>query len=307
MNENAYRGPVVVGIDGTPAGLEALALGRVLAETLGAPLVLGAIFGYEASDFGEIVWPTARDADGWLAEAERRLRDSVAWTSVTHCAPTRAHGLVDLAEREEAGIVVLGSSRRASLGRVLAGSTARRVVNGAPCAVAVAPRDFRPGDGLQRIGAAFLDVPEAHQALAFAADLADRPGASLRAITVVYQPSPAHPMFAATGSTYVGWRVSRRQDAEWRALRALRELGRGLGAEAVVLEGDPVERLSEASEGLDLLVVGSRRYGPLRSALLGGVSGPLIEQAACPVLVVPRGIQVGAGSPEPAAAAGEPA
>jgi nucleotide-binding universal stress UspA family protein len=301
MNEIAYRGPVVVGIDGTPAGLEALALGRVLAETLGAPLVLGAVFGYEAADFGEIVWPTARDADGWLAEAERELGDSVAWTSFTHSASTRAHGLVDLAEREEAGIVVLGSSRRASLGRVLAGSTARRVVHGAPCAVAVAPRSFQSRNGLQKIGAAFLDVPEAHAALAFAADLADRPGASLRTITVVYQPSPAHPMFAATGSTYVGWRVSRRQDAEWRAQRALRALTGGLRAEAVVLEGDPVERLTEASTGLDLLVVGSRRYGPLRSALLGGVSGPLIERAACPVLVLPRGVDVPAGVREPAA------
>ena len=67
------------------------------------------------------------------------------------------------------------------------------------------------------------------------------------------------------------------------------------------IEGDPVEQLTEASAGLDLLVVGSRRYGPLRSALLGGVSGPLIERAACPVLVLARGVHVPAGVREPAA------
>jgi hypothetical protein len=36
--------------------------------------------------------------------------------------------------------------------------------------------------------------------------------------------------------------------------------------------------------------VGSRRYGPLRSVLMGGVSGPLVEHAHCPVLIVPRGV-----------------
>ena len=45
-----------------------------------------------------------------------------------------------------------------------------------------------------------------------------------------------------------------------------------------------------AWSGLDLLVVGSRRYGPLRSTLLGGVSSSLVEHAHCPVLIVPRGV-----------------
>jgi nucleotide-binding universal stress UspA family protein len=43
-----------------------------------------------------------------------------------------------------------------------------------------------------------------------------------------------------------------------------------------------------------VLVVGSRRFGPLRSALLGGVSSPLIERAACPVVIVPRGVRADA-------------
>jgi nucleotide-binding universal stress UspA family protein len=114
-------------------------------------------------------------------------------------------------------------------------------------------------------------------------------------------------MFAATGTTYVGWRVSRRQDAEFSARRALRALGAGLGTEAVVLEGDPVECLTEASADLDLLVVGSRRYGPVRSALLGGVSGPLTERAQCPVLVVPRGVRTAPIVAEPGGAGSEPA
>jgi nucleotide-binding universal stress UspA family protein len=42
------------------------------------------------------------------------------------------------------------------------------------------------------------------------------------------------------------------------------------------------------SEQVDLLVAGSRRYGPVMRALLGSVSTQLIHQASCPVLVEPR-------------------
>ncbi len=48
------------------------------------------------------------------------------------------------------------------------------------------------------------------------------------------------------------------------------------------------------SPSTDLLVVGSRGYGPVLRVLLGSVSTRLIHIAPCPVLVIPR--------PEPAAA-----
>ncbi len=47
--------------------------------------------------------------------------------------------------------------------------------------------------------------------------------------------------------------------------------------------------LALASADVDLLVCGSRGYGPLRAALLGGVSSTLAHTASCPLLVVPRG------------------
>jgi nucleotide-binding universal stress UspA family protein len=53
-----------------------------------------------------------------------------------------------------------------------------------------------------------------------------------------------------------------------------------------------VALIVERSLGLDLLVIGSRGYGPLRAVLLGAVSGRVIRDAACPVIVVPRGAEV---------------
>jgi nucleotide-binding universal stress UspA family protein len=59
----------------------------------------------------------------------------------------------------------------------------------------------------------------------------------------------------------------------------------------VRLAGDPAEQLAERSAGVDLMVVGSRGYGPLHSVLVGGVSGRLMRTAHCPTIVVPRGIE----------------
>jgi len=56
-----------------------------------------------------------------------------------------------------------------------------------------------------------------------------------------------------------------------------------------VLEGPPAEVISEAIRGvIDLLVMGSRGYGPIRRALLGSVSEGLVRAATVPVLVMPR-------------------
>ncbi len=37
------------------------------------------------------------------------------------------------------------------------------------------------------------------------------------------------------------------------------------------------------------MLAGSRGYGPLRSVLVGGVSGRLMRTVQCPMIVVPRG------------------
>ncbi len=62
----------------------------------------------------------------------------------------------------------------------------------------------------------------------------------------------------------------------------------GVPATGELLEGDTVDELAALDDReIDLLVCGSRGYGPVRRVLLGGVSSRLIRRAACPV-VVPR-------------------
>jgi nucleotide-binding universal stress UspA family protein len=80
-----------------------------------------------------------------------------------------------------------------------------------------------------------------------------------------------------------------------------REMGAALEADVAALEGgervraelvtgNAVEEISRRSTDADLLVMGSRGYGPRRAVLLGGVSGRVVREASCPVVVVPRGV-----------------
>jgi nucleotide-binding universal stress UspA family protein len=60
------------------------------------------------------------------------------------------------------------------------------------------------------------------------------------------------------------------------------------GLEEHLVEGDPSEVLVRASEGAELLVVGSRGHGRFHRAMLGSVSQRCAQHAACPVVVVHR-------------------
>jgi nucleotide-binding universal stress UspA family protein len=51
---------------------------------------------------------------------------------------------------------------------------------------------------------------------------------------------------------------------------------------------EPADFLIAASQMLDLLICGSRGYGPSRAVLLGGVSRRVTAEAHCPVIVLVR-------------------
>jgi nucleotide-binding universal stress UspA family protein len=150
----------------------------------------------------------------------------------------------------------------------------------------VAPRGYEGGATFRRIGVAFADTPEGRDALSAAAMLAALGDAEIVAHTVLEPPR------VGPGGATPGWVPAAPYDvqprmnaAEERIRTALPE---GMHGRIVVEEGEPAELLAAASPDLDLLVCGSRGYGPLRTVLLGGVSGRLVHMAECPVVVLPR-------------------
>lgn len=202
-----------------------------------------------------------------------------------HAGGSPARVLHELAESRDAAMVVLGSSHRAGAGRILAGGVAERLLQGGPCAIAVAPRGFAeqvPGEP-RVIGVAFDDSPESHGALELAAQLAEAASAALRVISVYEGPTP-DPQGTSLGAPAAYEQV---QEALGNAVRPL---PRELRAEPRFRLGHAARSLIAESElGLDLLVMGSRGYGPLRSVLLGSVSDAVVRAAACPVILLPRG------------------
>jgi nucleotide-binding universal stress UspA family protein len=203
-----------------------------------------------------------------------------------------AHGLDDVAEAIGASMIVVGSERHGARRRISPGSTGERLLHGAICPVAVAPRGLRERSAdapIERIGIAFIDTPEGREAVAVAGALAARTGASLTLYTVVARRAEVFsPVIGRDAEE--AFLATVREDARRALDRARGSLPGGVEVREELLEGDTVEALAALDEReVDLLVCGSRGYGPVRRVLLGGVLRRLVRRAACPVLVVPRG------------------
>jgi nucleotide-binding universal stress UspA family protein len=285
--------PILVGYQPSGADQAPVELGVAAARFTGAPLVIAAVAG-RGNDLLEE--EAAGDRSGALAELRRELdiEGVDVDTRVLHgrSAPQALH---EAAEELGAGLLVVGSTSRGAVGRLLPGSTATRLMHGAPCPIAVVPCGWKAGGGLHTIGVAFIDTPEARDALDGAAALARRAGAKLRVLTAVRPQG----LTAAYGGgdpmtppiTYEELASVIRTAAEHAVADVLAGEGDGLDAELDVSVGEPGEFLAAASRHLDLLVCGSRGYGPRRAVLLGGVSRQVTTEAACPVIVLPRGVQ----------------
>ena len=196
-----------------------------------------------------------------------------------------ARALQRVIDAEHASLAVVGSTTRGVVGRVAPGTTAQRVINGCACPVVVVPHGHDPPPRLSVIGVGFVPTPEGHRALRAAAAVAQMAGAELRVVTVV---KPGLGTDASAGPTRDTVERSRAR-VEATLTDAIAELTHDVKADGEVMVDDPADALLSVSSNVDLLVMGSRGYGPGLAVLLGGVSRRLTMAARCPVLVMPRG------------------
>ena len=306
--------PILVGYDPRTLDRAPVQFGVAAARFTGAPLIVTSVCAstpLPAAYSHEELVPHATEA---LERLRRELDVEGIQVEYREVHSTSApRGLHEAAERLGAGLLVVGSTGRGVLGRVLPGSTAERLMHGAPSAIAVVPHGWEAGGGLNTIGVAYADTDEAREALRGAHALARRAGATLRVLTVVKVHLGMYgETEAATaeqrGKEFAEVEGEHRVRAEAALRTAVAELDGGVEMTVDAFVEDPADSLVRVSENLDLLVCGSRGYGPLRAVLLGGVSRRVVAEAHCPVIVLPRGVEAplealtaeGSGAPGPA-------
>ena len=291
---------IVVGFDARQEAEDALLLGRELAAAGGAELHVAVVQPRGGAPFERAVsgGQVSEQLDQGLFETAAHLLDGREFTRVSLdgalAGRSAARALHEYAEEQGSDLIVVGSSHRGKVGRILPGSVGESLLRGAPCAVAVAPRGFAEAEraGFAHVGIAYDGSEEAEIALREAQRVARDLGAELRVITVVPTQTQFEMRAALAGELVEDIRVEFREILE----RGLSELDEGVEAEAVLREGDPAEMLTHETQTLDLLVMGSRGYGPVRGALVGGVSAAVTRGAECPILVVPRGVPAARGA-----------
>jgi len=280
-------GTIIAGVDGRDGGRDALAFAAALARATDRNLIAVRVHPHETHVRGSV----AAFEEQLRADAQSDLERALAGAGVEarpmvvgDASPARA--LQRVAEHEHADLLVVGSSHHGAIGHVLVGDVAGSALHHAPCAVAVAPYGYAANSGpVRTIGVGFDGGEESLAALALAAELATQLGAEIAVRRVIASPVPA----AYPAGYEADWadQLERSARAEMTtALQAARAQGVTVSAEVVV--GVPRDELVEFSRQVDLLVIGSRGWGPVRRLLLGGTADRLFRAAAAPVLAVPR-------------------
>jgi len=269
----------IAGYDATDESADGLALARLLTAFTNRRLLVARVIP-DAPDHPGLTHPERLIAREVVAETHEAILAAIPdhdLEVLPVLMPSVVRGLHDVAEQQEAAMLVLGSSRHSSLGRVLLGGTIDALVNNAPCPVAVAPPGFRHQPQIRPavIGVAWDGSGPARAALRHAVELAGVIGLPLRVVTVtpslLDRPSSHVPAPAEDG------------------VALARELAPdGLEVDGIERSGNPSHELAAATkEQVGLLVIGSHQRATPARVLLGSVSLAVVRHAHAPVIVVP--------------------
>jgi nucleotide-binding universal stress UspA family protein len=272
---------VLVGVDDRQGGRDAIALAMHLVDEAGKLTLLNVHSGVLRPVDAAIPGAVAAESDRShsLLEAEReRAGVQAELVSVISTSPGR--GLHQQAEEQQADLIVVGSCSRGAFGRAMLGDDTRAALNGSPCAVAVAAHSYAEAPGpIVKIGVGYDGSPESEAALAMAHELATPTRASVIALEVVSMPSYA---YSGMVSPAIG------ESMEVMIEEAKERMGALPGVDGRAVYGFAGEELAAFGDELDILVVGSRGYGPVKRLVVGSTSEYLERHARCSLLVLPR-------------------
>jgi nucleotide-binding universal stress UspA family protein len=289
---------IVAGCDGHERGRAAVSFASILAQVTGARLVVAAAYLESSFPYPPgLLHAHAEDVERALDAVRDELAPDA--TTVTFEAHSPARALRQLAEREGADLVVVGSRHRAALQRLVDVDHSMQVLHDSPRPVVVVPDDADVRPRLERIAVGVDGSPESLGALAVAVELARCADARLWLQVIVDGRPPAWSTSAAGYAAPVDWSAwqdGTRRLAQEALQRALASIDEDVAAGGNIAVGHPARDLAGVGTWSDLLVLGSRHWGPLGRLVLGSTSEAVVRRASRPVLVVPRGA-VGATVP----------
>ena len=182
-------------------------------------------------------------------------------------------------------MIVVGS-QPGPKGEITPGTTGMRLLQGAPCAVAIPPIGLRERERLHHVGVAYDATEEARAALGLAYALAERDGTAASIYRALPRIGPAYG--GAMGPELDAAALRIRNDAQGELDAAAELAPAGVNPQTVMVHDRPEAITGECNGIVDLLVMGSRGYGPLHRVFAGSSSQALILGAQQPVLIVPR-------------------
>ncbi|NUW31310.1 universal stress protein [Nonomuraea sp. SMC257] len=281
---------ILAGAIPEPRGRDGLVLAALLAKQSGGRLTVAAIQPPGWSTPGparaeEAAWRAylKEQAETTLIQARQVAGDDAEY--VVHAHKGSGRGLVELARRRSADVVVIGSAPGGAKGRIAIGSTADQLLHSSPVPVLLAPRGYAedPPGVFERITVAYRRSPCSDAAVASAAKAAAALEVPLRLVTMVLS-------------------SGKRVEIEERMLERLRDqtaadlkvAARGhrrrLDVEVEVLEGRNVAQalVTTSWRPGEILVCASSTGGPLRRVFLGDTSVKIVKAATCPVMILTR-------------------
>jgi nucleotide-binding universal stress UspA family protein len=282
---------IAAAVDLHPEGRDAAKLGAALAEATGADLALVTIEPDLPLVIPRFDWKRVRrETAAMLAEVQDSLAPRAR--TIIDADLSIPQGIERVVRKGERDLLVVGSSPKGSPGTVWIGRRTRQLLHELRCPLVVTARGFsaRPAPALRRIGVGFEGSPESRLALAAAATIALGCNAELMVRAVLDDRPPSLARFGVfDGQLEESW--DELMSGELESLNTTcAEAVSGLNCPVSleVRRGRPATLLDQLSDDVDLLVLGSRRWGAVTRVLLGGTGEVLMHGARSSIMVVPR-------------------
>ncbi|GAB3595026.1 Universal stress protein [Corynebacterium faecale] len=287
---------VVVAVDGSDASKQAVRWAANTANKRGIPLRLASSYTMPQFLYAEGMVPPQELFDDLQAEALEKIDEARA---IAHeVAPdikighTIAEGSpIDmlLEMSKSSTMIVMGSRGLGGLSGMVMGSVSGAVVSHASCPVVVVREDSAVNEdtkyGPVVVGVDGSEVSQRATEFAFAE--AEARGSELVAVHT-WMDMQVQASLAGLAAAQQQWDDVEREQTEMLLARIqpLMEQHPSVPVKKVITRDRPVRALSEASEGAQLLVVGSHGRGGFKGMLLGSTSRALLQSAPCPMMVV---------------------